>query len=97
MLHIRLFLWGDAPDGSKVSWSRSEFAQMIQAVQKSGATELWSFELRVDLVDRHEGCQAMRIGWLDVPWQPEFRGEWRLEPLGASPETSGTAVPALSA
>ena len=69
---------------------------MVQTVQESGAADLWSFELQVELVGRVEGCLAMRVEWLDVPWQPKFRGEWRLDLLGDSSEDSGTTLPAPS-
>ena len=99
MTHIRLSLWDsvDPPNESKVLWARSDFVQMIHTVQENGAADLGSLDLQVGLVDRHEGFQATRVGWLDVPWQPEFRGEWRLDLLGASSEDSGTTVPAPSA
>jgi len=97
MLHIRLIFWDYPLDGSKVLWSRSDFVSMIQAVQERGAANLWSFELQVDLRRRTKGYQAMRVGWLDVPWQPDFKGEWRLNQLGGSSEDSGMTVSAPSA
>jgi len=99
MFHIRLFLWVsvDPLNERKALWSRSDFVQMIHMVQENGAADLGSFELQVDLADRNEGFQAMRVGWLDVPWQPEFRGEWRLDLLGATSEDSGTTMPTPSA
>ena len=98
MVHIQLFLWDSVtpPTGGKVLWSRSNFVQMIHTVQENGAADLGSFELHVSLIDRLVGCQATRVGWLDVPWQPEFRGEWRLDLLGASSENSSMTVPAPS-
>src|SRR5258708_38674424 len=80
MLHIRLFIqeirdWGDD------LWSTSDVVEMVQTMQESGAADLWSFELQSDVLDRHRGCRAMRIGWLDVPSQPKLRGEWRFNLL----------------
>ena len=91
MAHIRLFLTDSVGplNESTPLWSESNFVQMIHMVQENGAVDILSFDLQVDLVDRNEGCQAKRVGWLDVPWQPEFRGEWRLDLLGASSEDLG--------
>ena len=99
MRHIRLLI--DAivplPDGSKVMWSRSDFVQMIQTVQESGAADLLSFELQVNVGGRNGGCRARRVGWLDVPSQPKFKGEWRVDPLGSISEDAGMIVSSKSA
>ena len=50
---------------------------MVQWVQENGAAGLWIFALKVTLSGRQGGCEAMRVGWLDVPSQPTLRGEWR--------------------
>lgn len=62
---------------------------MVQRVQENGAAGLWSFELDATLLfrkgsGRNEGCEAMRVGWLDVPWQPKLRGEWQFDIFGSS-------------
>ena len=62
---------------AKPIWSRDDFVQMVQLVQENGAADLWRFELCVNMLGGQEGCDAMRIGWLDVPQQPTLRGEWR--------------------
>ena len=67
----------------KPLWSRGNFVQMVQKVQENGAAELWSFELRTTM----EGCEAMRVGWLDVPRQPTLRGEWQFEVCGSSSDS----------
>ncbi len=97
MLHIRLNLRDIVPllDGRDVLWSTSDFVEMIQTIQETGAADLWSFELQIDVVEKHGGCQAMRVGWLDVPSQPKLRGEWRFNLLGVYVEDSGMRVPAL--
>ena len=48
---------------------------MVQWVQENGAAGLWIFALKVTLSGRQGGCEAMRVGWLDVPSQPTLRGE----------------------
>jgi len=95
MTHIRLSLWDDQRFlfQGKSLWSRSDFVQMVQRVQKSGAVDLWSFVLQVVLPNRREGCQAMRVGWLDVPRQPTLRGEWQIDLLGASSEDTDMRRP----
>ena len=83
MRHIRLPLWLVVPpDGNKVMWSRSDFVQMIQTVQENGAADLSSFGPQVYMQGGHGGCLARRVGWLDVPRQPNLKGEWRVDPLG---------------
>ena len=75
MVHIRLY-----PSYFNLVeplWSREDFAQMVQEVQEAGAADLWGLELHVAMVGGREACDAMRIGWLDVPWRPTLRGEWR--------------------
>ena len=99
MRHIRLFFWVivSPPEGNKVMWSRSDFVQMIQTVQENGAVDLSSFELQVNVEDRHGGCRAERVGWLDVPRQPNLKGEWRVDSLGIFSEEAGTILPAPGA
>ena len=60
---------------------------MVQRLQDNGATGLWSFALRVDLSKWREGCEATRVGWLDVPRQPTLRGEWRFVIIGSSSDS----------
>jgi len=57
---------------------------MVQRVQENGAAGLWSFELGVNLANWREGCEATRVGWPDVPWQPALKGEWRFDLRGSS-------------
>ena len=99
MRHIRVLI--DAivplPDGSKVMWSKSDFVQMIQTVQESGAADLLSFELEVDVQGSNGGCRAKRVGWLDVPSQPYFKGEWRVDALGSILDGEGMIIPSKSA
>ena len=57
---------------------------MVRRVQENGAAGLWSFELQVNLAKWREGCEATRVGWLDVPLQPTLRGEWRFDIIGSS-------------
>ena len=77
-------------------WSRGDFVQMVQRVQENGAAGLWSFELNAAVPFRQEGpmvtcrkggCEATRVGWLDVPWQPELRGEWQFDIFGLSQDS----------
>ena len=99
MRHIRVLI--DAivplPDGSKVMWSSNDFVQMIQTVQEGGAADLLSFELQVDVQDRSGGCRARRVGWLDVPSQPKFKGEWRVDALGSILEDADMIISSKSA
>ena len=60
---------------------------MVQRVQENGAAGLWSFELDATVSFRKEGCEAMRVGWLDVPWQPKLRGEWQFDIFGSSSDS----------
>ena len=60
---------------------------MVQRVQENGAAGLWSFELHAMVSGYREGCEAMRIGWLDVPRQPTLRGEWRFDVCGSSSDS----------
>ncbi len=83
LVHIRLY-------PSKIhispvpSWSRDHFVQMVQRVQENGAAGLWSFALNANLSAHQGGCEAIRVGWLDVPQQPTLRGEWRFYKQGVS-------------
>ena len=91
MVHIQVLL--DVPfhlvprDIVKPLWSRGNFAHMVQRVQENGAAGLWSFELRGDLAHWQEGCEATRVGWLDVPWQPTLIGEWQFNIIGSSSDS----------
>ena len=69
---------------------------MVQRVQENGAAGLRNFELDTTVPFRKEGstvscrkegCEAMRVGWLDVPWQPKLRGEWQFDICGSSHES----------
>ena len=60
---------------------------MVQRVQDSGAANLWRLELCLAVPGDQEGCDAMRIGWLDVPRQPTLRGEWRFCIRGSSSDS----------
>ena len=78
-------------------WSRGNFVQMVQRIQENGATGLWSFDLRATRkTEWREGCEARRIGWLDVPRQPTLRGEWKFDICGSSSE-SDVPIPAYDA
>ena len=82
MVHIQIYpsLRGDPGGLFGPLWSRGNFVQMVQRVQENGASGLWSFELHANNESGwQEGCEAMRIGWLDVPRQPALRGEWRFD------------------
>ena len=68
-------------------WSRGNFVQMVQRIQENGASGLWSFELQVYGSGWQEGCEARRLGWLDVPRQPTLRGEWRIDVWGSSADS----------
>ena len=72
---------------------RAEFVQMIQMVQGGGATNLWYFCFMSDVSGKCKGCEAVRIGWLDVPSQPELKGEWKVSVFGISLEDSDTPMP----
>ena len=84
MVHIRIYptIFG-MPHIARPLWSRGNFVQMVQTIQESGAAGLRSFELRTTM----EGCEAMRVGWLDVPRQPTLRGEWRFDICGSSSDS----------
>ena len=58
--------------------SEADFIRMMQMVQKGGAAdfEYISIGTLVGRVDQF--YQAERVGWVDVPSQPEFKGEWVL-------------------
>ena len=60
---------------------------MVQRVQENGAADLWSFELRGNAGGWRQGCEAMRVGWLDVPRQLTLRGEWRFDIWGSSSDS----------
>jgi hypothetical protein len=100
MVHIRMHLLAiHIPflDGRSLL-SRGDFVQMVQKVQESGASDLWSFQLSVHVGGRRESCEAIRVGWLDVPWQPMLRGEWKFYLQGVSSEDPDmpTAAPNAS-
>jgi hypothetical protein len=100
MVHIRMHLLALCVpflDGRSLL-SRGDFVQMVQRVQESGAADLWSFQLSVHVGGRRESCEAIRVGWLDVPWQPMLRGEWKFHLQGVASEDSDmpTAAPIAS-
>ena len=74
-------------DQVKPLWSKGNFVHMVQKVQENGAAGLWSFELRGALANWREGCEATRVGWLDVPWQPTLIGEWQFNIIGSSSDS----------
>ena len=89
MVHIRIFpLVNNLPeDRVEPEWSRGDYIQMIKRVQENGAAGLWSFELMIVSLCWQEGCEAMRVGWLDVPRQPTLRGEWQFDLFGTSSDS----------
>ena len=89
MVHIQIYptVYGLSRDLFHPVWSRGNFVQMVQCVQENGADDLWSFELHATVSGFREGCEAMRIEWLDVPRQPTLRGEWRFDVWGSSSES----------
>ena len=64
-------------------WSRAGYIQMVRTIQENGAQNLWWIDIQMKLDERHEGCLLERLGWHDVLWQPELRGEWKVELLGS--------------
>ena len=89
MVHIRLY-----PTKIRVPpghlgplWSRDDFVQMVQQLQENGAAGLRGLDLRAVVSFRQEGCEAIRIGWMDVPQQPTLRGEWRFDMFGSSSDS----------
>ena len=69
---------------------------MVQRLQENGAAGLWSFELdatgpyfQKGLTDAcpQEGCEAIRVGWADIPRQPTLRGEWQFSVQGSSSDS----------
>ena len=79
MVHIQISPFGGPIHDGRVGpvWSRGDYIQMVQSVQENGASGLWSFKFQA--FSSSEGCDAMRIGWLDVPQQPTLKGEWRFD------------------
>ena len=61
--------------------------QIVQRLQENGAAGLRSLDLRVNVSFRQEGCEAIRIGWMDVPRQPTLRGEWLFDMVGSSSDS----------
>lgn len=53
---------------------------MIAAIQKSGTSELWKFEIEGVTSKQHERGTADRIGWLRVALQLDLhlKGEWKI-------------------
>ena len=81
VVHIRLYP-SERPsleDRVEPLWSRGEYIQMVQTVQENGASGLRSFILKGWSLYWTKGCEAMRIGWLDIPQQPTLTGEWRFD------------------
>ena len=79
VVHIRLYpsVIRVPPGHFRRLWSRGDFVQMVQRLQENGAAGLRSFELRAVVSFRQQGCEAIRVGWLDIPRQPTLRGEWQ--------------------
>ena len=87
MIHIHLYpTYRITPNRFGPLWSRGDFIQMVQRVQENGAVGLWSFELRT-VVLGFEGCEAIRVGWLDVPQQQTLKGEWKFDIWGSSSDS----------
>ena len=86
------------PLSSSSLFSRDDFIQMVQRIQENGAADLWDFALSIYVLGRPQICEARRLAWLDVPWQPTLRGEWQFVTLGVSSEDSDihTAAPNAS-
>ena len=89
IVHIQILLSvrGVPRNQVKPLWSRGNFVQMVQRVQENGADGLWSFELQVGMSKWQGGCEATRVEWLNVPWQPTLRGEWRFDISGSSSDS----------
>ena len=79
MYYILMYLLANdvPPLDSKSLFSRRDFVQMVQRVQENGAVDPWSFRISIRVRAMQESCEATRVGWLDVPWQPMLRGEWK--------------------
>jgi hypothetical protein len=73
-------------------WSRADYIWMIRTVQENGAQNLWWLDIQINLKGRHEGCLAKRLGWQNVPWQRELRGDWKVDLLGALPDTTNDCI-----
>ena len=69
MVYIRMYLLANdvPPLDGKSLFSRRDFVQMVQRVQENGAADLCSFRIRIRVRAMQESCEAMRVGWLDVP------------------------------
>ena len=81
MAYIQVYLLAsDVPplDGKSL-FSRHDFVQMVQRVQENGAADLWSFRISIYVQGTREICDAIRVGWIDVPSQPTLRGEWQFD------------------
>ena len=81
MAYIQVYLFAsDVPplDGKSL-FSRLDFVQMVQRVQENGAADLWSFRIGINVRGVREICDAIRVGWLDVPSQPTLGGEWQFD------------------
>ena len=99
MAYIRMYLLAsDVPplDGKSL-FSRRDFVQMVQRVQENGAADLWTFRIGVNVRGMRKICQAMRLGWLDVPSQPTLKGEWKINIWRISSEDSEMPTPAPKA
>ena len=60
---------------------------MVRMVQENGAAGLWSLELNITGSFHKNGCEARRVGWSDVPQQPNLRGEWKFDIFGSSSDS----------
>ena len=76
MHHIQLTLSGAYSPQMKdeALQSRPDYVRMIQTIQGHGTANIWYFYISLGGMS---ACEAVRIGWLDIPTQPEGRGEWR--------------------
>jgi hypothetical protein len=99
MVHIRMDLLAIRvpPLGGRSLFSRGDFVQMVQRVQENGAADLWSFRFGIQGLGEPEICDAMRVRWLDVSWQPTLRGEWQFYLQGVSSEDSDIPMPTPNA
>ena len=85
MVYIQVYLLAnDAPPfNGKSLFSRRDFVQMVQKVQENGAADLLSFRIGINVRGVREICDAIRVGWIDVPSQPTLRGEWKFDIQGS--------------
>jgi hypothetical protein len=96
MVHILIYLSFIClpPVAGRPLFSRDDCVQMVQMVQESGAANLWSLQLVIYVMHRPEICEAIRVGWLDVPCQPTLRGEWQFHIRGVYSDGFDIPTPA---